>query len=278
MPVGICVSVDELLKGGLDEEASREIIGRVAIERGLAFVNASVSAYAWPSIGYHVADISYPPHLFMEQTAALRSVTGDLPLLTANRYASLGDAEEGLTTGVIDMVGMNRAHMADPNIVQKTMAGEEETIRPCISSNFCIGQIAFHRPITWMMNPRVGREEHWEETPSPTPEPKRILVVGGGPGGMEAAQVAAARGHRHPLGKSRATRGRSALEAPALDGMTCIACATISNCSFLGLPPKCRLAAMHPPRRSRHLKRTVSSSPRAPSRICQICRCPGRDD
>ncbi len=114
VPVGICVSVDELLKGGLDEEASREIIGRVAIERGLAFVNASVSAYAWPSIGYHVADMSYPPHLFMEQTAALRSVIGDLPLLTANRDASLGDAEEGLTTGVIDMVGMNRAHMADP--------------------------------------------------------------------------------------------------------------------------------------------------------------------
>jgi 2,4-dienoyl-CoA reductase-like NADH-dependent reductase (Old Yellow Enzyme family)/thioredoxin reductase len=195
VPVGLRVSVDELTKGGLDADASRDIVARAASVPGVAFVNASVSAYAWPSIGYHVADMSYPPHLYMEQTAALRPVIGEIPLLTANRYTSLGDAEEGLATGVIDMIGMNRAHMADPAIIRKTMAGEEDSIRPCVSSNFCIGQIAFHRPITCMMNPRVGREEHWEETPPPAPQRKRVLVVGGGPAGMEAAQIAAARGH-----------------------------------------------------------------------------------
>lgn len=207
VPVGIRVSVDELMRGGLDTEASREITGRVAALPGVAFVNASVSAYAWPSIGYHVADMSYPPHLFMQQTAALRGVIGDLPLLTANRYTSLRDAEEGLATGAIDMIGMNRAHMADPNIIRKTMAGDEGSIRPCVSSNFCIGQIAFHRPIACMMNPRVGREESWDETPPPALSRKRILIVGGGPAGMEAGKVAAARGHEVTLWESASELG-----------------------------------------------------------------------
>lgn len=194
-PVGIRVSVDELMKGGLDEAASRAITGQVAATPGVAFVNASVSAYAWPSIGYHVADMSYPPHLYMEQTVALRGVIGTLPLLTANRYTSLAHAEEGLATGAIDMIGMNRAHMADPNIIIRTLAGHEASIRPCVSSNFCIGQIAFHRPIACMMNPRVGREQEWQEVPSPAEKPRRVLVIGGGPAGLETARVAALRGH-----------------------------------------------------------------------------------
>ena len=97
------------------------------------------------------------------------------------------------------MVGMNRAHMADPRLIAKTRDGQEDRIRPCISSNHCIGQIAVHRPISCMMNPRVGKEGVWPETPAAADNPCRVLVVGGGPAGIEAARMAALRGHEVTL-------------------------------------------------------------------------------
>jgi 2,4-dienoyl-CoA reductase-like NADH-dependent reductase (Old Yellow Enzyme family)/thioredoxin reductase len=194
-PVGVRLSVDDLMRDGCDAQASMEIARCATAIPGVAFINASVAAYHWPSIGHHVADMSYPSHPFLEQTVALRQVIGKLPLLTANRYTNLADAEEGLATGAIDMIGMNRAHIADPKIIAKTLKGDEADIRPCVSSNFCIGQIAVHRPITCMMNPRAGKEREWNAVPEPAALPRKILVVGGGPAGMEAARVAAERHH-----------------------------------------------------------------------------------
>jgi len=202
LAVGVRLSVDELMRGGLDVDASREIAARAAATTGVAFINASVSAYSWPSVGYHVADMSYPSHPYLNETVGLRDAIGSLPLLTANRYTSLADAEEGLATGAIDMIGMNRAHMAEPNIIRKTLANEEDHIRPCVSSNACIGQIALHRPIACTMNPRVGRESVWSEELPPTPSPRKLLVVGGGPAGLEFARTAAGRGHHVTLWES----------------------------------------------------------------------------
>ncbi|MGE0844939.1 MAG: FAD-dependent oxidoreductase [Flavobacteriaceae bacterium] len=199
VPLGIRMSVDDLMDGGCDARANREIARRATAIPGIAFVNASVAAYHWPSIGFHVADMSYPSHPYLEQTVALREAIGDLPLLTVNRYTDLTDAEEGLATGAIDMIGMNRAHMADPNIIAKTMRGEDADIRPCVSSNFCIGQIGVHRPIACMMNARVGKEGLWDETPERAANIRKVLVVGGGPAGMEAARLAAQRGHEVTL-------------------------------------------------------------------------------
>jgi 2,4-dienoyl-CoA reductase-like NADH-dependent reductase (Old Yellow Enzyme family) len=193
--VGIRVSVDDLMPGGLTAADQRAIIAAAVAVPGVAFVNASVAAYQWPSIGHHVADMSAPAHPYLDQTVALRDVIGTLPLLTANRYQTLDHAETALATGAIDMVGMNRAHMADPDIIAKAQAGQPALIRPCVAGNFCIGQIALHRPISCMMNPRVGKEEHWTERPAPAATPARVLVVGAGPAGMEAARVAALRGH-----------------------------------------------------------------------------------
>ena len=195
VPVGVRVSVADLMAGGCTDEEMREIVRRAAATPGCAFVHVSVAAYHWPSIGHHVSDMSYPPHPFLDETVRLAEVTGDVPVLAVNRYRSLTDAEDALSTGAIHMVGMNRAHMADPRLIQKTRDGEEDRIRPCISSNHCIGQIALHRPISCMMNPRVGKEGAWPETPEQAQTPLRVLVVGGGPAGMEAARTSALRGH-----------------------------------------------------------------------------------
>ncbi|SMH27754.1 FAD-dependent oxidoreductase [Mesorhizobium australicum] len=193
---GVRVSVDELLCGGLDAEQSLDIIHRTAQERGINFFNASVASYNWPSIGYHVPDMSAPRHPYLDTTLRMRELIGDIPLLTAARYTSLSDAEDALSTGKIDMVGMMRAHIADPQIIAKTQAGREADIRPCIASNFCIEQLATNQPITCMMNPRVGREGYWLEGRPNDVAPLRLLVVGGGPAGLEAARVASELGHR----------------------------------------------------------------------------------
>jgi 2,4-dienoyl-CoA reductase-like NADH-dependent reductase (Old Yellow Enzyme family) len=204
--VGIRVSVDDLMPDGLTAADQQQVVAAAVQVPGVAFVNASVAAYQWPSIGHHVADMSAPPHPYLAQTVALRDLIGGLPLLTANRYQTLDHAETALEQGV-DMVGMNRAHMADPDLIAKATSGRGGDIRPCVSGNFCIGQVALHRPISCMMNPRVGREERWPEYPAGAQTRRRVLVVGAGPAGMEAARVAAFRGHAVALWDAGETLG-----------------------------------------------------------------------
>lgn len=192
--VGVRMSVDDLRPGGVTPEEHRALAARAVAIPGVAFVNASVAAYQVPSIGHHVADMSAPPHPYLDLTVRLREAIGDVPLMTANRYRTLADAEEALAAG-IDMVGMNRAHMADPALIAKVRAGRGADVRPCVANNYCLHQIALHRPIACAMNPRVGKEARWDETPPRAASPRRVLVVGGGPAGMEAARVAALAGH-----------------------------------------------------------------------------------
>jgi len=194
VPVGLRTSVDDLMPDALGPLDQREITRRFAALPGVRFINASVAAYQWPSIGHHVADMAHPPHPFRDLTEALREVIGDLPLLTANRYRSLPEVEATLARGVIDMVGMNRAQMADSMLLVKSLEGREHEVRPCIAHNYCIGQVGAHRPISCMMNPRVGREAEWPEVPTAAIRLK-LLIVGGGPAGLEAARIAALAGH-----------------------------------------------------------------------------------
>ena len=207
LPVGIRTSVDDLMPGAVGPEEHREITRRAVAVPGVAFVNASVAAYQWPSIGHHVADMAAPPYPYRDLTEKLRGAIGALPLLTANRYTTLAEAEETLARGRIDLIGMNRAHMADPDLLAKSRAGREDEVRPCVAHNFCIGQVGVHRPISCMMNPRVGKESHWSETPPPAPVPRRVLVLGAGPAGMEAARVAALAGHDVTLWERAKTLG-----------------------------------------------------------------------
>ena len=111
-------------------------------------------------IGHHVADMSAPPHPYLSQTVALRGVIGGLPLLTANRYQTLDHAETALEQG-LDMVGMNRAQMANPDLIAKATSGRSGDIRPCVSGNYCIGQVAQHRPISCMMNTQSAWRTCW---------------------------------------------------------------------------------------------------------------------
>lgn len=193
--VGVRMSADELVAGGQDLDAGRRIAHLLDTTRPIGFLNVSLASYTVPSIGHHVADMSEGHTPYLDHALAVAEECTRTPVLAACRFVDLGDAEDGLATGLLAAVAMTRAHIADPHLLAKAAAGEEHRIRPCVSCNFCIGEIAGHRPMTCMMNPAVGREADWPQRPAPTPRPGRVLVVGGGPAGMETARLAAERGH-----------------------------------------------------------------------------------
>jgi 2,4-dienoyl-CoA reductase-like NADH-dependent reductase (Old Yellow Enzyme family) len=193
--VGVRMSADELVAGGQDLDAGRRMAHLLDTTRPIGFLNVSLASYTVPSIGHHVADMSEGRTPYLDDALAVAKECTRTPVLAACRFLDVADAERGLSRGLLAAVAMTRAHIADPNLLAKAAAGDEDRIRPCVSCNFCIGEIAGHRPMTCMMNPRVGREAEWPENPGTSPEPGRVLVVGGGPAGMETARLAAARGH-----------------------------------------------------------------------------------
>lgn len=135
-----------------------------------------------------------------------------VPRLVGGRFGTLDDAEQALRQGDAELVSMVRAHIADPTIVQKTREGRTLEIRPCIGCNQgCIGGIVGdRRRMGCVVNPAVGFESTLsEDLIVKTQNPRKILVVGGGPAGMEAARVALLHGHQVTLVEA----------APRLGGM-----------------------------------------------------------
>jgi 2,4-dienoyl-CoA reductase-like NADH-dependent reductase (Old Yellow Enzyme family)/thioredoxin reductase len=117
----------------------------------------------------------------------------DLPVFHAARITDLATARHAIRDGLLDMVAMTRAHIADPDIVAKLQRGEEERIRPCVGMTHCMG---VNRP-TCAHNPASGRELHWpQRIEASLAAARRAVVVGAGPAGLEAARILAERGHQ----------------------------------------------------------------------------------
>ena len=119
----------------------------------------------------------------------------DIPIFHGAKIQDVNTARFAIESGKLDMVGMTRAHMADPHIVRKIMIGREDTIRPCVGANFCLDRIYQGGEAYCIHNPATGRELTMPHTLEKTPSPRKIVVVGAGPSGLEAARVASERGH-----------------------------------------------------------------------------------
>lgn len=133
------------------------------------------------------------PHL--DFAGRVRAEVG-MPTFHAARIPDVATARHAVATGQLDMVGMTRAHMADPHIVQKIVEGREEDIRPCVGATYCLDRIYQGGMALCIHNPATGREETMPHVIGPAELARKVVVVGAGPAGLEAARVAAERGHR----------------------------------------------------------------------------------
>ncbi len=139
---------------------------------------------------------------FLERVGAFRREV-KLPVFHAARIADIATARRAVRDGLVDMVGMTRAHIADPHIVNKIRAGQEQRIRPCVGATYCNSarRVCIH-------NAATGREARLPHVVPQSDGPKRkVVVVGGGPAGMEAARVSALRGHQVVLHEATSALG-----------------------------------------------------------------------
>lgn len=195
--VGIRMSGDESTPGGLTQKDCLEIMRRLAVTGMLDFINVIKGWIATDEALSHVIpNMGTPagPHLAL--VAKIREEI-DLPLFHAARIADVATARHAIRDGILDMVGMTRALMADPHIVRKIERGQEDQIRPCVGMGYCIDRIYIGREALCIHNPATGREATIPHLISKSENaPRKIVVVGAGPAGLEAARVCAERGHR----------------------------------------------------------------------------------
>jgi NADPH-dependent 2,4-dienoyl-CoA reductase/sulfur reductase-like enzyme len=191
-PVGIRISGTEHIEGGIDTVEA----GRIAqhLEPLIDFLDVSQSSY-WrfhkflstldDPLGYEIPA--------SEQVTRLVHV----PTIVTGRIMTLDHAQHLVESGVADMVSMVRAMIADPLLVAKARDGRESEIRPCIGTSMgCVAQLMTTGRLQCVVNVAAGKETTMAfETPAPAAVKKKVLVVGGGPAGLEAARTAALRGH-----------------------------------------------------------------------------------
>ncbi len=193
--VGVRYTADEAAKGGIDAAEGLEISKRLAKSGMVDFLNVIRGRiHTDPSMTdvIPVQGMKSAPHL--DFAGAVRAATG-MPTFHAARIPDVATARHAVASGLLDMVGMTRAHMADPHIVQKIVEGREEDIRPCVGATYCLDRIYQAGEALCIHNAATGRELSLPHVITPAEERKKVVVVGAGPGGLEAARVAAERGH-----------------------------------------------------------------------------------
>ncbi len=194
--LGIRISGDEMTKGGLDPADCIEIAGVYAASGLVDFVSVVGGRSAdYKSTHEMYPTMQYPSAPYLDLATAVKDRV-DLPVFHATRITDAATAAHAVENGRIDMVGMTRALIADPHHVNKLREGREADIRPCVGATYCIDRVGTATGALCMHNVATGREQHLSHDIAKTlGETRRVAVVGGGPGGLEAARVAASRGH-----------------------------------------------------------------------------------
>ena len=177
----------------------------------------SVSQSAFVSIEAHIPDRQYPRAPFIELPTRVKQAVGAVPVVGCGRIIEPAAAESALAAGQFDLLGLCRPLLADAEWARKAAEGRTEEIRRCLSCNQCWGWITHGQPIGCVHNATTGRELTLGPL-EPASSPKRVVVIGGGPAGLEAARVAAERGHRVTLFERNASLGGATLLPASIPG------------------------------------------------------------
>lgn len=215
--VGLRMGAEELSPQGIDEAMAVDFARHIA---GLGLIDyLSVTVGNFNSIEIHTPDRHHARMEFTHYAAAVKQVVGDLPVVTCGRIVEPSAADALLARGEADLVGLCRPLLADAEWAAKARDGRADEIRLCISCNQCWGTIIMERPVNCIQNAATGRERTWGiGTLTAVPDPKRVVVVGAGPAGLEAARVAAERGHDVLLLEAKDAVGGSVNLAASIPG------------------------------------------------------------
>ena len=193
--VGVRFAPDEAHEGGITAEMGVEIakilknsghVDYLNINRGRIHTDPAMTDMI------PVQGMKNAPHL--DFAGSVRAATG-MPTFHASKIPDVATARHAVASGLLDMVGMTRAHMADPHVVRKIIEGREDDIRPCVGATYCLDRIYQAGEALCIHNPATGRELTMPHEIAPAETAKKVVVIGAGPAGLEAARVAAERGH-----------------------------------------------------------------------------------
>ncbi len=190
-PVIYRIASEEFLPGGLQLEDALTF-SKILVEHGVNALHVSGGTYASDRSSSGSDDIL---GVYVESAAAIRrAINRAIPVIVANRIKTPQFADEIIGSGKADLISAGRAVLCDADYYNKIREGCEEDIRICLSCNHCTGELVSGHPVSCACNPMTGNESAYD-LQAPAEEKKKVLVVGGGPGGMEAAYIAASRGH-----------------------------------------------------------------------------------
>ena len=211
--VGFKMPADEGVEGGIDVEEAARITERLAATGAFDLFAYGQGNFSL-SLENHVPDMHFRPGHFIDLHRRMRGVAGGIPVMALGRVGTPDLAERIVADGYGDLVGMTRAQVSDAAFANKAREGREEEIRPCIFDNFCWGQVHAGKPLAEFHNPHLGERGEADWAPSLASNRCRVVVVGAGPAGLEAAWIAAARGHDvHLFGAGSSGGGKLRLEA-----------------------------------------------------------------
>lgn len=193
-PIIYRISADEMVPGGLTIEDTK-VISQILEDAGIAALHVSAGVYKSGAIVSAPSAVRTAP--FSDYASAIRLLV-KIPVFAVDKIVYPEVAESLLKEGKADFISMGRASLADPSLPNKVREGRLDEILPCIGCwQGCQGMIAQQKPVSCLVNPRTGKEEAYQITQ--TMNPKKVMIIGGGPAGMEAAIVAAKRGHQVTL-------------------------------------------------------------------------------
>ena len=194
--VGVRYTADEAYAGGINPSEGIEI-SKILRDTGhvdfLNVIRGRINTDAALTDVIPIMGMKNSPHL--DFAGAVREATG-FPVFHGAKIPDVATARHAIADGKLDMVGMTRAHMADPHLVRKIMQGKEADIRPCVGANYCLDRIYQAGDALCIHNAATGRELTMPHDIAKADVRKKVVIIGAGPGGLEAARVAAERGHQ----------------------------------------------------------------------------------